>query len=127
MLQRIIAIITIVSLCLLVLILALTTPATAGPFGLLLIFVSAYLSCVGLISFFLSGISRIISYVSAGFTVRRPISALSFKKAYYYSTVVSAAPVMLVGLQSVNAVGIYELILVLLFVVIGCIYVTKRL
>lgn len=127
MLQRIIAIITIVSLCLLALMLALTTPATAGPFGLLLIFVSAYLSCLGLVSFFLYGVSRIISYVSAGFTVKRPLPALSFKKAYYYSTVVAAAPVMLVGLQSVGSVGIYEAILVLLFVVIGCVYVAKRL
>jgi hypothetical protein len=126
MLQRVIAIITVVSLCLLTLMLVTTTPASAGPFGLLLLFISAYLTFLGLISFFLFGISRVIVYASAGFTMRRPMQAMSFRRAYYYSTVLAAAPVMLVGLQSVGAVGIYEFILVVLFEVIGCIYITRR-
>ena len=126
MLQRAIAIITVVSLCLLTLMLVTTTPASAGPFGLLLIFISAYLTCLGLISFFLYGISRVIVYASAGFTMRRPIQPMSFRRAYYFSTILAAAPVMLVGLQSVGAIGIYEFVLVVVFEIIGCIYITKR-
>lgn len=126
MLQRVIAIITVVSLCLLSLMLVTTTPASAGPFGLLLIFISAYLTFVGLISFFLYGMSRIIVYASAGFTLRRPVQQMPFRRAYYYSTVLAAAPVMLVGLQSVGAIGIYEFMLVVLFEIIGCVYITKR-
>jgi hypothetical protein len=126
MLQRVIAIITFVSLCLLSLMLVTTTPASAGPFGLLLIFITAYLTCLGLVSFFLYGMSRVIVYASAGFTMRRPMQALPFRRSYYYSTVLAAAPVMLVGLQSVGAIGIYEFLLVVLFEVIGCVYITKR-
>ena len=126
MLQRAIALITIVSLCLLSLMLVTTTPASAGPFGLLLLFVSAYLTCLGLISFFLYGVSRVIVYASAGFAMRRPMQAMSFRRAYYYSTILAAAPVMLIGLQSVGAVGLYEFILVVIFEVIGCVYITKR-
>ena len=126
MLQRIIASITVVSLCLLALMLVLTTPASAGPFGLLVIFISAYLTALGLISFFLYGITRIIGYVSAGFTVKKPFQPLSFRRAYYFSTILAAVPVMLIGLQSVGSIGIYEIILVLLFEVIGCIYIAKR-
>jgi hypothetical protein len=126
MLQRAIAIITFVSLCLLSLMLVTTTPASAGPFGLLLIFITAYLTCLGLVSFFLYGMSRVIVYASAGFTMRRPMQALPFRRSYYYSTVLAAAPVMLVGLQSVGAIGIYEFLLVVLFEVIGCVYITKR-
>lgn len=126
MLQRVIAIITVVSLCLLTLMLVTTTPASAGPFGLLLIFITAYLTFVGLISFFLYGVSRVIVYASAGFTLRRPLQPLAFRRAYYYSTVLAAAPVMLVGLQSVGAIGIYEVLLVIIFEIIGCIYITKR-
>lgn len=126
MLQRVIATITIASLCLLGLMLVFTTPATAGPFGLLVIFISAYLTSLGLISFFLYGGSRILVYASAGFTMKKPLQPLSFRRAYYYSTVLAAGPVMLIGLQSVGSVGIYELILVILFEVIGCLYVTKR-
>ena len=126
MLQRVIALITVVSLCLLTLMLVTTTPASAGPFGLLLIFITAYLTFLGLISFFLYGFSRIIVYASGGFTLRRPVRPMSFRRAYYYSTILAAAPVMLVGLQSVGAVGIYEFLLVVLFEVIGCLYITKR-
>jgi len=125
-LQRVIAIITVISLCLLTILLVTTTPASAGPFGLLLIFISAYVSSLGLISYFLYGMSRIFVYVSAGFALRRPMHPMPFRRAYYYSTVLAAAPVMLVGLQSVGAIGIYEFLLVVLFEVIGCVYITKR-
>lgn len=126
MLQRVITIITLTSLCLLTLMLVFTTPASAGPFGLLLIFISAYLTCLGLISFFLYGVMRIISFISSGLTVKKPLQPLSFRRAYYYSTILAAAPVMLIGLQSVGSVGIYEFILVVVFEVIGCLYITKR-
>jgi hypothetical protein len=127
MLQRVILTLTIASLCLLSLMLVFTTPASAGPFGLLLIFISAYLTCLGLISFFLYGASRLLVYASAGFAVRKPLQVMPFRRAYYYSTVLAAAPVMLIGLQSVGSVGLYELFLVAVFEVIGCLYVTKRL
>ncbi|MEO6109394.1 MAG: hypothetical protein ABIP50_00045 [Candidatus Saccharimonadales bacterium] len=126
MLQRVIALITVASLCLLSLMLVFTTPASAGPFGLLVIFISAYLTSLGLMSFFLYGGSRLFAYASSGFTMKKPIQPLSFRRSYYYSTVLAAAPVMLIGLQSVGAVGIYELLLVVVFEVIGCLYVTKR-
>jgi len=126
MLQRVIAIITVVSLCLLTLMLTTTTPASVGPFGLLLIFITAYLTSLGLVSFFLYGVSRVFVYASSGFTMRKPLQPLSFRKSYYFSTVLAAAPVMLIGLQSVGSVGIYEFILVVIFEVIGCLYIAKR-
>jgi hypothetical protein len=126
MLQRIIALITIASLGLLGIMLSSTTPATAGAFGLLVIFISAYLACLGLISFFLYGVSRVLVYASAGFTLKKPLRVMPFRRAYYFSTVLAAAPVLLIGLQSVNSVGVYEVLLVMLFVVIGCVYVSRR-
>ena len=126
MLRRVIAIITVVSLCLLTLMLVTTTPASAGPFGLLLIFISAYLTSLGLISFFLFGINRLIVMVGSGMAVRKPLKPMEFKRAYYFSTVLAAAPVMLIGLQSVQSIGVYEVILVLIFEVVACLYVSKR-
>ena len=126
MLPRIIATISLASLCLLSFMLTFTSPADAGPFGLLVIFISAYLTFVGVISFFLFGINRLVIMVSSGMTVRKPLTAMQFKRAYYYSTVLAAAPVMLIGLQSVQSIGIYEIILVLIFEVVACLYVSKR-
>lgn len=126
MLPRILATISLASLCVLSLMLTFTSPASAGPFGLLVIFISAYLTFVGLISFFLFGISRLAVMLSAGMTLRKPLQAMPFKRAYYYSTVLAAAPVMLIGLQSVRSIGVYEVILVVIFEVVACLYVNKR-
>lgn len=126
MLPRILATLSLASLCVLSLMLTFTSPSTAGPFGLLLIFITAYLTFVGVISFFLFGMNRLIIMVSSGMTVRKPLRPMEFKRAYYYSTVLAAAPVLLIGLQSVTSVGFYEVILVLIFEVVACVYVSKR-
>ena len=106
--------------------LTFTSPASAGPFGLLVIFITAYLTFVGMISFFLFGINRLIVMVSEGMTVRKPLRKMEFRRAYYFSTVLAAAPVMLIGLQSVQSIGIYEVLLVVIFEVVACLYVSRR-
>ncbi len=126
MLQRIIALLTIASICLLGIMLTTTTPANAGPLGLLVIFISAYLTSLGLISFFLYGVSRVFVYISAGFNTRRPAKRMSFRRAYYFSTILAAAPVMLISLQSVGSVTWYEALLVIIFALLGCLYISKR-
>ena len=126
MLPRIIATLSLASLCVLSAMLTFTTPASAGPFGLLVIFITAYLTFIGLISFFLYGITKLIAAVSAGMTVRKPFQAMSFRRAYYFSTVLAAAPVMLIALQSVKPLDIYLLTLVLIFEVVACLYVSRR-
>lgn len=126
MLPRIIATLALASLVVLSLMLTFTSPATAGPFGLLVIFVSAYLTFVGLISFFLFGINRLIVMVSSNMTLRRPVERMAFKRAYYFSTVLAAAPVMLIGLQSVGTIGVYGVLLVVIFELIACLYISKR-
>ncbi len=126
MLPRLIATISLASLVVLSLMLTFTSPATAGPLGLLVIFVTAYLTFVGVISFFLFGINRLIVMVSSGMTLRQPLMKMEFRRAYYFSTVLAAAPVMLIGLQSVQSIGIYEFILVIIFEVVACLYVSKR-
>lgn len=126
MLPRLIATISLASLVVLSLMLTFTSPATAGPFGLLVIFVTAYLTFVGVISFFLFGINRLIVMVSSGMTLRKPLLKMEFRRAYYFSTVLAAAPVMLIGLQSVQSIGVYEFILVIIFEAVACVYVSKR-
>ena len=126
MLKIIISIITILSFCILVILLNTTTPVIAGPFGILAIFIFAYLTLIGFTTFFLYGMSRIIAHLSTVFISRKPFEALNFKRSYYYSTIVAAAPIMLIGLQSVGDVGFYEYLLMIIFIVLGCLYVSRR-
>lgn len=126
MLKRIIIISTIVSLCLLALILNVTTPSGIGPFGILVVFIFGYLSSLGVVTYFIFNISRLVSYLSTVVVARKPVGALTLKRSCYYSAVVAAAPIMLIGLQSVGAAGVSGVILVIIFVVVGCLYISKR-
>lgn len=126
MLKIIILIMEFASLCLLIILLNTTTPATAGPFGILLIFIFMYIILLGLITYSVYWLSRLMSHLSIVFITKQPFRTLSLKRSYYYSTIFSAAPILVLGLQSVGSVGFYEFILVLFFVSIGCLYVSKK-
>ncbi|MDK2898904.1 MAG: hypothetical protein PWQ10_91 [Patescibacteria group bacterium] len=126
MLKIIISIITTISLCLLIILLNVTAPASVGPFGILAVLVCFYLLSLGLITFFLYEIGRLVHSMSILFIAKKPIERLSFKQSYYYSTIIAVAPVMLVGLQSVGAFGVYGGFLVLIFIFVGCLYISKR-
>lgn len=107
--------------------LSVSNPTTAGPIGVLAIFVLTYITVLGSISFVLYGTSRVIAKIFKTMTItRKPIQALSFRKAYYYASVVALGPVMLLGMQSVSGIGVYEFFLVCFFVIVGCLYVSRR-
>ncbi|MGB4420459.1 MAG: hypothetical protein WBI29_01500 [Candidatus Saccharimonadales bacterium] len=125
MLKKIIIISSIIALVLLTILLNVTNPASAGPFGILILFVSTYVVSVGLITGLICIFSKNISRLSFIFMSRRPIDPISLKNAYYYSTVISLAPIMLIGLNSVGAGSFYSTLLVIIFESIGVIYVSK--
>ncbi|MFZ2125017.1 MAG: hypothetical protein WA087_02045 [Candidatus Saccharimonadales bacterium] len=114
------------SLCLLGILLNITTPATIGPFGILAIFVFAYMLSLGVVTFFIFYFSKLLNKLSLVFIARKPLGELSFRHSYYYSTIFAAVPILFVGLQSVGAVGVYGVILILIFTAIGCLYISKR-
>lgn len=126
MFARIVIASTAVSIVMLFAIVTVTSPATAGPFGLLLLFVSAYVALVGVVSAILYGGSYLISMALQGVSLRRPYRRMAFRRAYHFAVPLAAAPVMLIGLQSVTPIGLREFILVGLFEVLACIYVSKR-
>jgi hypothetical protein len=126
MLKIIMPISSLVSLCLLIILLSVTTPAAAGPFGVLTVFILAYILSFGLITFTLYFISRTLSHLAVIFITRKPIDALSLRESSLFSSIISAAPIMLIGLKSVGEIGFPEYLLVLIFVIIGCLYISKR-
>lgn len=111
---------------LLVIILQTTTPATIGPLGILFVFVLMYVSVLCVLTFLLFIASRVVAKLSSSMTVRRPIQQLSLVKSYYFSSVIGLAPVMLIGMQSVGEVGFYDVVLIVVFVIISCVYIAKR-
>lgn len=126
MLKRVIAFGAVIAVVLLTSMLYMTTPVEAGPLGILFVFILMYISALGMLTFLLFGISRVIAKLSRSFTVRRPLQVMSFQRSYYFASVLALVPVMFIGMQSVGRVGVYEIILILLFATISCIYIAKR-
>jgi hypothetical protein len=126
MMGKILTIGLIVASLLLVVLLQTTTPATIGPLGVLFVFILMYVSVLCSLTFLLFASSKLIARVSSSITVKRPLQRLSLMRSYYFSSVISLAPVMLIGMQSVGEVTFYEVMLILLFVIISCVYIAKR-
>lgn len=111
---------------LLIILLQTTTPATIGPLGILIVFILMYVSVLCALTFLLYAGSGVMAKLSSSVTLKRPLQQLSLGKSYYFSSVIALAPVMLVGMQSVGEVGFYEVVLIILFIAISCVYIAKR-
>jgi hypothetical protein len=114
------------AIMLLIIVLQTTTPATIGPLGVLFVFILMYVSVLCVLTFVLFAVSTLLARVSASMTVKRPLQSLSLGKAYYFASVIALAPVMLIGMQSVGEVSFYEVLLIILFIAISCVYIAKR-
>jgi hypothetical protein len=116
----------VVSICCLGVLMHITTPSDTGPLGILLVFVFLYTAFLSALTFLIYWGSRLWRYSQKRFKSRRIAKIISFRKAYYYSTVLAFAPVIVVALHSVGAVGLYELTLITTLMGLGVFYITKR-
>jgi len=126
MLGKLIAVGVMLGTIILIILFQHTNPATIGPFGILAVFILIYLLVLGVLTILLFLGNKLIVRAAKGFALKRPIQPLHLRKSYYYASVIALAPVMFMGMQSVGEVGAYDVILVLLFVTITCIYIAKR-
>ena len=103
----------------------MTNPTTAGPLGILVFFIGAYVFCMCLFyALLVIAKSMIIRFVSEG--RRTVIASVPQSKLYYYATVTALVPVIFLGMQSVGEVGIFEVILLGLFETLACFFIHKR-
>ena len=127
MFGRLVAVCSLVSVASLVCLLSITKPSTVGPFGILLVFVFMYMSALGMLILLLLGVNRVIIRIAALLVVvKKPIMPLTLRRSYYYASVLALAPVMFIGMQSVGEVGFYDIVLISIFVVVACMYISKR-
>ena len=123
MFPKALAIITLVAFVLLSALLQSTTPSTIHPVGILSVFILFYISALGVLTFFMFGLSKLL----VRFVYRnRPVQAMPLQQAYYYASVVALAPVLLVGMHSIGRGTVWDIILVIAFEVIACFYIAKR-
>lgn len=117
---------TVVSALMLGVLLFTTTPSSTGPLGILGFFVFMYLTALGVLTFLFWSLSLFASRILSARRTRLKMRNTTFRGAYYYASVVALVPVMLIAIQSVGEVGVYQVLLMSFFVVIAWIYVTNR-
>lgn len=103
-----------------------TTPANAGPLGVLLVFILIYIITTVLATLLLLGVNHLIARL---FYFDRPDAykqKMSLKKSYYYGSVLAFAPLILISLQSVGRTSIWGVIAVFVLVILGVIYVSRQ-
>jgi hypothetical protein len=127
MFARILIITGLVSTGLLLIILTTTTPAKAGAFGILAVFLLSYISSLVAMTFIVWSVSFLTDKALRALRrhLYRPY-VLSLKKSYYFSTVLALGPVIIVSLRSVGGGSVYDFGLVVLFMALGCLYISRR-
>ena len=113
--NRIVLIVGIIGLAALISMLIFTSPTEIGPFGVLLFFTTVYVTLFSIISFLFRAFKRI--------AFKNP----NFKnKDYLYSAILAFAPVMLLMARSFDAINIWTISLIALFVTLAEFLVYKR-
>lgn len=127
MLGRILFIATVIAAMLLVIVFQTTVPAAIGPLGILLVFVLMYTLALGVLTFLIFGVSSLLQKsLNLLIAAKKPFQSPTLARSYYFASVIALAPVMLIGIHSVGELGVYDVILVGIFVLISCVYVAKR-
>lgn len=124
MLSRILAIVTLAAFVLLSALLQSTSPSTIHPVGILFVFILFYLLALGVLTFFMFGLSGVLSKLRH--KARSAGVRMAFREAYYYASVVALAPVLLVAMRSIGRGNLVDIALVVAFEAVACFYVAKR-
>ena len=126
MLGKIIAASTIIAGILLIVMLQMTNPSTVGPLGLLAVFFLLYIVVLGATTELLWVGSHVFQAVGRRFTSKRPPGRLSLQRAYYFSTVLALGPIIALAMASIGSFGFYELVLIVIFLAVATLYVSRR-
>lgn len=124
--KRTVLVISMVVFVVSLLMLQLTTPQMVGPLGVLAFFILVYIffACVVylLLSFIVSVVRR--SATTGKWLTR--LEGISDRKLYYYSSFIALTPVIVLGMRSVGEIRPVDLLLVVVFQLLGCFYISRR-
>ncbi len=123
MLKRILGGCFIAALIGLWLLATMTNPAIVHPLGILLFFVLAYIVTLVI---FTAAIIIAFRVLQTANIIHKKQPELQLRRAYMYASVIALAPVILVAMQSVGALGVWDVSLVIIFEILACFYIWRR-
>lgn len=100
-------------------------PARAGAAGVLGVYILLYGTLVATMTFAVHYGALLVGYM-IGTDTSRPAHQPSFKKAYYYASVVALGPIVCISLKSVGKLDALGILLTVLLLIVGCVYVSRQ-
>jgi hypothetical protein len=100
-------------------------PARAGAAGVLGVYILLYGTLVAAMTFAVHYGALLVGYM-IGADTSRPAHQPSFKKAYYYASVVALGPIVCISLKSVGKLDALGIVLTVLLLIVGCVYVSRQ-
>ena len=123
--MRTIGILSLISLGVLGVLLLTTNPSTISPLGILFVFLLLYTSTLGVLTYFLYFGSRSIRHFTRVLT-GRAVRVMTGREAYLFGSVLAIAPIILLAMLSVDAMTLTDVSLVIVFEVLACFYIWRR-
>lgn len=124
--RRFVAVVGLVALTIALLMLQLTTPKSAGLFGVLIFFGLIYVTVACLFYISLRSLFGLLERMLPPSKWRHRAESLTAVKTYYYASVLALAPVILIGMRSVGDVAATDVLLLVLFELLACFYISRR-
>lgn len=101
------------------------TPMSVGPLGILAFFVCLYIATASICYLVMAAVKRIAMRV-VQHNMYRGLASVTPLKLYYYASIIGLIPVILLGMQSIGGVTAWDILLLALFLGLGCFYIHKR-
>ncbi len=111
--KRLIPVLSLLAAVVLLLILNFTTPADAGPFGVLVFFLMCYVVVLGIALVFVKIFMKL-----GGKKMGR--------KGYLYGAIIAFGPIMMLLAQSLRTLSPFTIGLICVFIFLACFLVSKR-
>lgn len=124
--QSIILAIGIVATTLLLSLISLVAPNSAGPLGILAVFLLLYVISLCFIYLVAKNLTALSARIVQPGKWKEALEEVSSLKLYYYSSIIALAPVILLGMQSVGGVRLMDISLLIAFEVLACFYIYRR-
>ena len=100
-------------------------PMSIGPLGILAFFACLYIAAASGCYLAMVVTRRAVMRV-ARHDMYRGLASVTPLKLYYYASVVGLIPVTLLGMQSIGGITAWDVLLLVLFLSLGCFYIHKR-
>lgn len=123
MIKRIVGLMTICAAAAGLAIMQSSTPSDSHPLVILLVFLLGYVSLAGVLTYVL----LVVQWVLCKTAWRsKSEGRAGFARLFMYGSVMAMAPIILIAIQSIGGVELYEMVLVTVFEAVALFYIRRQ-